>query len=131
ERIDSMSMSAGAAPFPEAEVTLGCPRRDDDMGSVESEAAYPSSTSSARAGKGVDLPEVVLQRTDGATPFGYTSTMIPFSILDLAPIAVGATAADALGNSLDLARHAEALGYRRFWLAEHHNMPGIASSATA
>jgi luciferase family oxidoreductase group 1 len=57
--------------------------------------------------------------------------MIPFSILDLAPIAVGATAADALGNSLDLARHAEALGYRRFWLAEHHNMPGIASSATA
>src|SRR5204862_5279044 len=57
--------------------------------------------------------------------------MIPFSVLDLAPIAVGATAADALRNSLDLARHAEALGYRRFWLAEHHNMPGIASSATA
>ena len=57
--------------------------------------------------------------------------MIPFSILDLAPIAQGATAADALRNSLDLARHAEELGYRRFWLAEHHGMAGIASAATA
>ncbi len=57
--------------------------------------------------------------------------MIPFSILDLAPIPVGATAADALRNSLDLARHAEAWGYRRYWLAEHHGMPGIASAATA
>ncbi|MGI8474900.1 MAG: LLM class flavin-dependent oxidoreductase [Thermomicrobiales bacterium] len=57
--------------------------------------------------------------------------MIPFSVLDLAPIVEGATAADALGNSLSLARQAERLGYRRFWLAEHHNMPGIASAATA
>ena len=57
--------------------------------------------------------------------------MIPFSVLDLAPITEGATAADALRNTLDLARHAEGLGYRRYWLAEHHNMPGIASSATA
>jgi len=57
--------------------------------------------------------------------------MIPFSILDLAPIAQGATAADALRNSLSLAQHAERLGYRRFWLAEHHNMTGIASAATA
>ncbi len=57
--------------------------------------------------------------------------MIPFSILDLAPIPEGATAADALRNSLDLARKAEALGYRRFWIAEHHNMTGIASAATA
>ena len=57
--------------------------------------------------------------------------MIPFSILDLSPIPQGATAADALHNSLDLAQHAEALGYRRFWLAEHHNMPGIASAATS
>jgi luciferase family oxidoreductase group 1 len=56
---------------------------------------------------------------------------IPFSVLDLSPIVEGATAADALGNSLELARAAEALGYRRFWLAEHHNMPGIASAATA
>ena len=57
--------------------------------------------------------------------------MIPFSVLDLAPIPEGGTAADALRNTLDLARHAERLGYKRFWLAEHHNMTGIASAATA
>ena len=57
--------------------------------------------------------------------------MIPYSVLDLAPISEGATAAQALANTADLARHAEAWGYRRYWLAEHHNMPGIASSATA
>jgi luciferase family oxidoreductase group 1 len=57
--------------------------------------------------------------------------MIPFSVLDLSPIPEGGTAAEALANSLDLARRAEALGYRRFWLAEHHSMPGIASAATA
>jgi luciferase family oxidoreductase group 1 len=57
--------------------------------------------------------------------------MIPFSVLDLSPIAQGSTAADALRNSLELAQHAEKLGYKRYWLAEHHNMPGIASAATA
>ena len=57
--------------------------------------------------------------------------MIPFSVLDLAPITQGSDAATALGHTLDLARHAERLGYVRFWLAEHHNMPGIASAATA
>jgi luciferase family oxidoreductase group 1 len=57
--------------------------------------------------------------------------MIPFSVLDLAHVVEGATPADALLNSLDLARHVEKLGYRRFWLAEHHNMAGIASAATA
>ncbi len=56
---------------------------------------------------------------------------MPFSVLDLAPIVQGATAADALRHTLALARHAEAHGYRRFWLAEHHNMPGVASAATA
>ena len=55
---------------------------------------------------------------------------IPFSVLDLSPIVEGGTASDALRNSLDLARHAEQLGYRRYWLAEHHNMTGIASAAT-
>ena len=55
----------------------------------------------------------------------------PLSVLDLAPIVAGSTPADALRNSLDLARHAERLGYRRFWLAEHHNAAGIASAATA
>ena len=57
--------------------------------------------------------------------------MIPLSILDLAPVCEGSDIAQALRNTLDLARHAERLGYRRFWLAEHHNMPGIASAATA
>lgn len=54
-----------------------------------------------------------------------------FSVLDLSPIPEGSTPAQALANTLDLARHAEALGFHRFWLAEHHNMPGIASAATA
>ena len=57
--------------------------------------------------------------------------MIPFSVLDLSPIPEGASASDALRNSLDLARHAEAWGFKRYWVAEHHNMPGIASAATS
>jgi luciferase family oxidoreductase group 1 len=57
--------------------------------------------------------------------------MIPFSILDLAPITQGSSASQAFSNALDLARHGERLGYRRFWMAEHHSMPGIASAATA
>jgi luciferase family oxidoreductase group 1 len=57
--------------------------------------------------------------------------MVPLSILDLAPIVEAGTAADALRNTLDLARHAERLGYRRFWLAEHHGFPGVASAATS
>ena len=54
-----------------------------------------------------------------------------YSLLDLSPVPEGSSATDALSNTLDLARHAEALGYHRYWLAEHHNMPGIASAATA
>ncbi len=57
--------------------------------------------------------------------------MIPFSILDLCPVPQNSTPADAFRNSLDLAQHAEQWGYRRYWLAEHHNMPGIASAATS
>ncbi|HEU4324615.1 MAG TPA: LLM class flavin-dependent oxidoreductase [Roseiflexaceae bacterium] len=57
--------------------------------------------------------------------------MIPFSVLDLAPIIQGGTPALAFQHTLDLARHAERWGYRRYWLAEHHNMPGVASAATA
>jgi luciferase family oxidoreductase group 1 len=57
--------------------------------------------------------------------------MIPFSILDLAPITEGSDAARSFRNSLDLAQHGERWGYNRFWLAEHHGMPGIASAATA
>jgi luciferase family oxidoreductase group 1 len=57
--------------------------------------------------------------------------MIPFSVLDLAPVTEGSDAAQTFANTLDLARAAERFGYRRYWLAEHHNMPGIASAATA
>jgi luciferase family oxidoreductase group 1 len=56
---------------------------------------------------------------------------LPLSVLDLVPVLAGKTVHDAFVNSLDLARHTEGLGYKRFWLAEHHNMPGIASSATS
>ncbi|MBF9254900.1 LLM class flavin-dependent oxidoreductase [Pontibacter sp. 172403-2] len=56
---------------------------------------------------------------------------IPFSILDLVPILSDKTPADAFRNSLDLARNAERLGFKRYWMAEHHNMAGIASSATS
>ena len=57
--------------------------------------------------------------------------MIPFSILDLAPVTAGSDASQSFRNTLDLAQLGEQLGYRRYWLAEHHNMPGIASAATA
>ena len=57
--------------------------------------------------------------------------MIPFSILDLSPITEGGDAAQSFRNTLDLARNGERWGYRRFWLAEHHGMPGIGSAATA
>jgi luciferase family oxidoreductase group 1 len=57
--------------------------------------------------------------------------MTPLSVLDLSPIVAGGTAAQAFRNTLDLAQHAERWSYKRFWVAEHHNMPGIASAATA
>src|SRR6202795_2495149 len=57
--------------------------------------------------------------------------MIPFSVLDLSPITQGSDATHAFRNTLDLAQHAERWGYHRYWLAEHHNMAGIASAATA
>ena len=57
--------------------------------------------------------------------------MIPLSLLDLSPISAGSTVGASLRNSLDLAQHAEGWGFHRYWLAEHHGMPGIASAATA
>ena len=57
--------------------------------------------------------------------------MIPYALLDLAPVCEGSTPREAFANMTALARHAEALGYHRYWLAEHHNMPGIASAATS
>jgi luciferase family oxidoreductase group 1 len=56
---------------------------------------------------------------------------VPLSVLDLCPVPTGASAAEALRRTVDLARHAEQWGYRRYWVAEHHNLPGIASSAPA
>ena len=88
-----------------------------------------------RAGT-IDVPEARVlaglsrpARTRGGTMEGMAK--IPFSVLDLSPIVQGGDAAQALRNTLDLARHAERWGYHRYWLAEHHNMPGIASAATA
>src|SRR5918992_5628848 len=57
--------------------------------------------------------------------------MVPISILDLAPVILGETPREALRKSLDLAQHAETFGYTRYWVAEHHNMTGIASAATS
>jgi luciferase family oxidoreductase group 1 len=57
--------------------------------------------------------------------------MIPFSILDLCPITEGGSPAQSFHNTLDLAQHGECWGFKRFWLAEHHGMPGIASAATS
>ncbi len=57
--------------------------------------------------------------------------MVPLSILDLVPVTLGSTPREALHKSLDLARQAERLGYQRYWVAEHHNMTGIASAATS
>src|SRR5690554_2913814 len=59
------------------------------------------------------------------------SQKVKLSVLDLAPITAGSTARESLQNSADLAEHVERWGYHRFWMAEHHNMTGIASAATA
>src|SRR5437762_12279157 len=61
----------------------------------------------------------------------YSRSMVPLSVLDLPPIVEGSNAADALRNTLDLARHAARRRYRRIWPAEHHGMPAIASAATS
>ena len=62
---------------------------------------------------------------------GNLAFMIPFSVLDTTPVLQGSDATQAFRNTLDLAQHAERWGYVRYWLAEHHNMPGIASAATS
>jgi luciferase family oxidoreductase group 1 len=67
-----------------------------------------------------------------AHPHGVRSNLtVPISVLDLAPVKAGGTIAESFANTLSLARHTEEWGYRRFWLAEHHNMAGIASAATS
>src|SRR5881394_1576587 len=69
--------------------------------------------------------------TGALTPVVSSLPDVPLSVLDLSPVSEGNTVGETLRNTLDLARAAERLGYHRYWLAEHHNMPGIASSATA
>src|SRR4051794_584905 len=59
------------------------------------------------------------------------SKVIPYSLLDLSPVVIGGSPAESFKNTLDLARHAERWGYNRYWLAEHHGMPGVASAATS
>jgi luciferase family oxidoreductase group 1 len=79
--------------------------------------------------KGGDTPNLRVKATwiDKVMP----EASVPFSVLDLSPVLVGETPREALQHTVALAQHAEALGYKRFWLAEHHNMVGIASAATA
>src|SRR5205823_2931669 len=79
-------------------------------------------------------PAIVRRKTPPQQRLGparMMAGMIPFSVLDLSPIVEGGDASQSFRNSVELARHAERLGYRRYWLAEHHNMPGIASAATS
>ena len=79
--------------------------------------------------KGGDTPNLRVKATWIDTVMPEAS--IPFSVLDLSPVLAGETPREALQHTVALAQHAEALGYKRFWLAEHHNMVGIASAATA
>lgn len=72
----------------------------------------------------------VVTRDNGPMCTRMTS-MTPLSVLDLSPIVQGGDAAQSFRHTLELAQHAERLGYQRYWLAEHHGMPGIASAATA
>ena len=76
------------------------------------------------------MPAVVRGSAGGSSTV-YSGAMIPLSVLDLSPIVQGGTPAQSFRRTLELAQHAERLGYTRFWLAEHHNMPGIGSAATA
>jgi luciferase family oxidoreductase group 1 len=80
--------------------------------------------------KAANDPQMPAHRRDLADS-GKMLCMIDLSVLDLAPIVEGGTTAQALRNTLNLAQHAEAAGYKRYWLAEHHNMEGLACSATA
>jgi|SRR5689334_7123835 len=70
-------------------------------------------------------------RSGGRLEAGMTEPLVPLSVLDLAPVGAGSTPALALRRAVELAQEAERLGYRRYWVAEHHNMPGIASSSPA
>src|SRR5215218_1860988 len=95
-----------------------------DVGPRTARNFHPVMTIQVNRGAGV-LRQAPLSSGNGEV------LMVPLSVLDLVPVGVGDTPRDALHNSLELARHAERLGYRRYWVAEHHNMTGIASAATS
>ena len=79
----------------------------------------------------IRLRSLACRSSDSGPASRVSLPSVLYSILDLAPILPGSSAADSFRNTLDLARHAESFGYHRFWLAEHHNIAGIASAATA
>jgi luciferase family oxidoreductase group 1 len=79
----------------------------------------------------VEIPPFVHDRTCSQVTIVKPLSTIPLSILDLSPICQGGAAADSFRNTLDLAQHAERWGYQRYWLAEHHSIPGVASAATS
>ena len=83
-------------------------------------------SASARGRRGPDLPPGAFVAPDGRTSL---AAMIPLSVLDLSVVTTGTKPAAALRNSIDLARHADGLGYVRYWLAEHHNLASVASPA--
>src|SRR5438067_6091685 len=91
------------------------------------EARAPAPPPAPRGGRMRSFARLGQVVDDTALTFGPRA--VPLSVLDLAPVPDGGTAAEALRATTDLAQRAERLGYHRFWVAEHHNMPGIASSA--
>ena len=95
-------------------------------GAARARPAPRPASAASKKGQGRPPPQRVRLRR-GATP----GSMVALSVLDLSPIPEGADAAQAFRNTVDLARHVERLGFRRYWLAEHHNMAGIGSAATA
>ena len=102
------------------------------VGTAVCRAMGPNDQGYRQCGRAIVPPPSSTSATSRPTPGRpYGHAMIPLSVLDLSPIAEGSDAGRSLHNSLDLARHVEALGYRRYWMAEHHNLPGIASAATA
>src|SRR5690606_14145686 len=89
-------------------------------------ALYSAAASPCYDGLGRETQREAPQRRLPPRSLEWSAIMVPLSVLDLPPITAGSDAAQSFRNTFDLARHAERLGYRRFWLAEHHGMPGIA-----
>ncbi len=111
-------VSPGAMSRPAPHYSTGFPAVASCCGQIAGDVARDESREVPRGCRRLSF-EVSLNRA------------VPLSVLDLVPVASGSTPTHAVRNTLDLARHAERLGYTRYWIAEHHGMPGIASSATS